>query len=206
MSTYLELKRKIAKRLMQAGIGLQRIKDLSEIYRKYGVGTTQTTRTEESTSLDIGCGNNQRNPFNASSVFGIDIFANPELGIRKADLAIEPIPFENNCFDFVTAYDFLEHVPRVLYLPERRLPFVELMNEIWRVLKPGGIFFSCTPTYPFPPAFQDPTHVNVITEETFTLYFDDTRQWGNMYGFRGRFKIVEQYINGQNLISVLQKA
>jgi len=203
MSTYLELKRKIAKHLMRSSIGLPKTKDLSALYRKY---EAKSLEAESSAALDIGCGNTPRNPFGAAELFGIDVFENPEKGIRKADLAIEAIPFANDTFDFVTAYDFLEHVPRVVYLPERRLPFVELMNEIWRVLKPEGIFFSCTPAYPFPPVFQDPTHVNVLTEETFPLYFDDQLRWGAMYGFTGSFRVLEQYINGQNLISVLRKA
>ncbi|WP_207387744.1 methyltransferase domain-containing protein [Chlorobium sp. N1] len=203
MSTYLELKRKIAKHLMRSSIGLPKTKDLSALYRKYEANSLEA---ESSATLDIGCGNAPRNPFGAAELFGIDVFENSEKGIRKADLAIEPIPFANDTFDFLTAYDFLEHVPRVVYLPERRLPFVELMNEIWRVLKPKGIFFSCTPAYPFPPVFQDPTHVNFLTEETFPLYFDDQHRWGAMYGFTGSFRILEQYINGQSLISVLQKA
>ncbi|NTU53787.1 MAG: class I SAM-dependent methyltransferase [Chlorobiaceae bacterium] len=187
---------------MRATIGLPKIRDLNSIYSKYDAGGSGA---KESKSLDLGCGQRQRNPFNAPTVFGVDVFECSEKNIRKADLAIEPLPFEDCAFDYVTAFDFLEHVPRVIYLPERRLPFVELMNEIWRVLKPGGIFFSCTPAYPFPPAFQDPTHVNVLTEETFKLYFDDQRRWGAMYGFTGSFQVVEQYINGQNLVSVLKK-
>jgi hypothetical protein len=48
------------------------------------------------------------------------------------------------------------------------------MNEIFRTLKPGGIFFSKTPAYPISAVFSDPTHVNNITADTFPLYFDDT--------------------------------
>lgn len=203
MSTYLELKRKIAKHLMRSGIGLPKIKDLDPLYRKYDA---KALMGGASSTLDIGCGSSPRNPFGAAQLSGIDVFEDIERSIRKADLAVESIPFADATFDFVTAYDFLEHVPRVVYLPERRLPFIELMNEIWRVLKPCGIFFSCTPVYPFPAAFQDPTHVNVLTEETFTLYFDDKRRWGAMYGFTGSFEVLEQYINGQNLIAILKKA
>jgi SAM-dependent methyltransferase len=121
-------------------------------------------------SLDLGCGSNPRNPFGADEVFGVDLDGNPEKGIKKADLAIERIPFDNEVFDYVTAYDFIEHVPRTIYLPERRNPFVELMSDAYRVLKMGGTFLSLTPAYPYAPAFQDPTHVNIITTDTFGLY------------------------------------
>ena len=91
------------------------------------------------TTLDIGCGINPRNFFNAEEVYGIDVRDDLDKKIYRADLVIEPIPFADNFFDFVTAHDFLEHVPRIIYNPSRRNPFVELMNEIWRVLKPNTV-------------------------------------------------------------------
>jgi SAM-dependent methyltransferase len=66
---------------------------------------------------------------------------------------------------------------------------VELMNEIYRVLKPGGRFYSFTPAHPASAAWRDPTHVNIITDETFLYYFDDAYRWADKYGFRGYFHI-----------------
>jgi SAM-dependent methyltransferase len=157
------------------------------------------------TCLDLGCGETPRNPFEADEFYGVDIREDLTRNIKRADLAIEPIPFDDEFFDYVSAYDFIEHIPRVLYLPERRNSFVELMNEIHRVLKPGGKFLSSTPAYPHKEAFQDPTHVNIITEETFYYYFDDTYRWASMYGFRGAFKFLRQQWNGPHLLTVLEK-
>lgn len=162
-------------------------------------------RLTESISLDIGCGTEPRNPFRAQRVFGVDIRANTERNISYADLTIEPIPFPDRFFDYVTAGDFIEHVPRLIYAPARRFPFVELMNEIWRVLKPGGIFLSRTPVYPFSAAFRDPTHVNIISHETFPLYFDNRHRLGAMYGFVGSFEILGQAIRPPHLISLLER-
>lgn len=159
----------------------------------------------DSASLDIGCGLEPRNPFRAQRVFGVDIRANEEKRVKYADLTVEPIPYADRYFDYVTAGDFIEHVPRVIYLPERRFPFVQLMNEIWRVLKPGGIFYSRTPVYPFSPAFRDPTHVNIISHETFPLYFDDEHRFAAMYGFVGSFKILGQALRPPHLLSLLQR-
>ena len=68
------------------------------------------------------------------------------------------------------------------------------MNEIYRVLKPGGIFLHVTPAFPSPEAFQDPTHVNIITENTFPCYFcnpnPDAKNLG--YGFTGDFELIDQ--------------
>jgi hypothetical protein len=65
------------------------------------------------------------------------------------------------------------------------------MNEIFRVLKPEGIFFHATPCYPFNAAFQDPTHVNVMTEDTIYLYFCEPA-WARMYGYTGSFMMLDE--------------
>jgi SAM-dependent methyltransferase len=156
-------------------------------------------------SLDLGCGRNPKNLFNADMLYGIDIRDDLERRIKKADLVVEPIPFEDEYFDYVTAHDFIEHVPRLLYCPERRYPFVELMNEIYRVLKPNGRFLSFTPAYPHSEAFRDPTHVNIITDQTYVAYFDEVNRWGQMYGFNGAFRILSQEWRGPHLLSILQK-
>jgi glycosyltransferase involved in cell wall biosynthesis len=156
-------------------------------------------------TLDLGCGDKPRNPFHADAVFGIDVRDNLAGNIRSADLAVEPIPFDDASFDYLTAYDFIEHIPRVLYAPQRRNAFVELMNEVYRVLKPGGLFLSHTPAYPHGVAFRDPTHVNIITEETLPQYFDDRTRWASIYGFRGAFRVLSQRWSGPHLVAVLQK-
>jgi SAM-dependent methyltransferase len=156
-------------------------------------------------TLDLGCGLNPKNPFHAEHAYGIDIRDNPSKHIKCADLTVEPIPFEDNAFDFITAFDIIEHIPRVIYLPSRRFPLVELMNEVWRTLKPNGYFLSHTPVYPYSAIFGDPTHVSVLTHETFTGYFDDVKRGADMYGFKGSFKVVSQHIIIPHLVSVLQK-
>lgn len=156
-------------------------------------------------SLDIGCGPTPKNPFNADEVYGVDVREDLDNNIRCADLAIEPIPFEDDYFNYVSAHDFLEHVPRVAYVPHRRNCFVEVMNEVYRVLKEGGLFLSFTPAYPKAEAFRDPTHVNIITEETFPVYFDWQYRWAAMYGFKGAFQIVMQEWRGPHLLTVMKK-
>ena len=192
----------IAHRATESFVNQKQISDLEPLYKQY---SAESLGLLNSSTLDIGCGDKPRNPFNAINSYGIDIREDIPKNIKYADLAIEPIPFGDGMFDYITAYDFLEHIPRVLYLPERRAPFIEVMNEIFRTLKPGGIFFSKTPAYPISAAFSDPTHVNIITADTFPLYFDDTNTWGKIYGFKGAFKVKFQAVMGPHLITVLQK-
>ncbi len=143
--------------------------------------------------LDIGCGRQPRNPYGRDETFGVDLsVAEGAPGaIRRANLALQPIPFDDNHFDSVSAYDFLEHVPRVLPTADglaTRFPFVELMNEVWRVLAPGGLFYAVTPAFPSWAAFQDPTHVNIITTSTH-VYFTRPQRMAAMYGFHGDFAL-----------------
>ena len=153
-------------------------------------------------ALDIGCGSAPGNPFKADIVYGIDINEDTEKNVIGVDLILDPIPFGDNFFDFIVASHILEHIPRIIYNPIRRQPFIELMNEIWRILKHDGIFASITPAFPHPESFQDPTHVNFITEKTFTDYFLKP----NGYGFVGSFELVQQAWQGYNLTTILKKS
>jgi SAM-dependent methyltransferase len=163
-------------------------------------------------TLDLGCGTHPRNPYGVEEVFGVDI---RDLGgnIRAANLALDPIPYGDESFEYVTAHDFIEHIPRMLTIwnpqtskNETILPFVRLMNEVWRVLKMGGVFYSRTPAYPHADAFQDPTHVNIISEQTFPLYFNDHYPVAHIYGFEGGFKLAGQEWDGCHLCTTLVKS
>lgn len=146
--------------------------------------------------LDLGCGINPHNPYHRETLFGIDIredslglFAKRGIIVKKANLILEKIPFEDNYFDSVSAIDFLEHIPRQICLGSTNeivYPFIDLMSEIWRVLSPGGKFLAITPVYPSPMAFADPTHVNFIAKNTHE-YFCGEIPAGSIYGFKGRF-------------------
>ena len=141
--------------------------------------------------LDLGCGDKPRNPYHAEKVYGVDIAPRAHESsaeVRAADLFRDPIPFDSDYFDSVSAYDFLEHIPRTaITATSTRFPFVEAMNEIWRVLRPGGRFYASTPAFPHAAAFQDPTHVNILTRQTH-IYFTRPQLLGRMYGFRGDFE------------------
>lgn len=159
-------------------------------------------------TLDLGCGANIRNPFGASDVYGIDIRADLPRNISQANLSSEAIPFANDFFDFCTAFDVLEHIPRSSWaLGKERPSFIELMNEIHRVLKPGGLFLHSTPAYPSKESFQDPTHVNIITEDTLPIYFCEPVSGAKKlgYGFTGSFELVDQrWVGGIWVVGVLR--
>ena len=153
--------------------------------------------------LDLGCFTRPR-----GANIGIDTKVPPtfpcDSKFMQCNLGFQGIPLPDNSCEFVTAFDVLEHIPKMLWFTLGHVeasdvdifssvcaersggmvvikPSIFLMNEIFRVLKPGGQFLSYTPAIGrsldgsnikcFIPINQDPTHVNVWTYESFLNYF-----------------------------------
>ncbi len=175
-------------------------------YSKYNINI------ENSIAIDIGSGSSPRNIFNSSIIIGLDFSFNIEENVIYCDLSSGALPFEDNSISFITAFDFIEHLSRNQSKGSAINPFINLMNEIYRVLQPGGIFLSHTPAFPFSSVFQDPTHTNFISEMTFPGYFSNDVSgrwkvpWAQQYGFKGEFTLLNQYWLNEHLITVLGKS
>ena len=175
--------------------------DLQSIHDLYLLDSRENT-----SALDLGCGPIPQNKFKANDIVGIDLVENKKENVIKCKLGYEKLPFDKDSFDYLTAYDLIEHIPRFSEISENGPPFIFFMNECYRVLKPGGIFLSMTPIYPYFAAFQDPTHNNIITVDTFKLYFSEKKyEIAHHYGITSNFKIIEQKMYGQHLIAVMTK-
>ncbi|MFM6223751.1 MAG: glycosyltransferase [Dolichospermum sp.] len=126
--------------------------------------------------IDLGCGVNKPNGF-----VGVDLY--PGFGVDiVADLS-QRFPFEDNSVDEVRAHDIIEH------LPDR----IHTMNEIWRILKPGGIVDISVPSTDGRGAFQDPTHVSFWNINSFLYYCNESPAYLELcrrYGFKGEFNTV----------------
>lgn len=164
--------------------------------------------------LDLGCGNTPRPLDGVTEIWGVDIahgasITNPCVK-QGYDLAMEPIPFGNDRFDVVTAYDFMEHIPATAYEPmpggriHKRNCMIELFNEIYRVLKPGGRFLMRSPVWPNPAVFQDPTHVFVWTMDTVNYFSGDYFGFHEHYGHISRFEKVQNTNDNGWLVIVLR--
>ena len=167
---------------------------LKEIFKKYF--------SKNSISLDLGSGPIPKNPFNSEILKGADFRENLENNVIYADLSLGKLPFK---FDFISSYDVVEHIQRVdNHNGKTVFPFIVLMNEIFRILKPNGIFFNIQPVYPSKSVFQDPTHVNIMSEDTMDFYFCE-KAWARIYGYNGTFKMCENGWIGDKYFSFLQK-
>jgi len=159
-----------------------------------------------SSSLDIGSGPEPKNPFNTNILYGVDFRANKEKNVVYSDLSLGQLPFENEKFDFLTAFDVLEHIPRVIWIDGKTIfPLVVLMNEIFRVLRPGGVLFTIQPVYPAKSVFQDPTHINIMSEDTMDYYFC-SKAWARIYGYEGSFVMIRDGWIGEKYFCFMEKS
>lgn len=149
--------------------------------------------------LDLGCGNSAAMAGHTRAgykCYGVDI--HPFEDVKVADLALEPIPYEDDSFDLVTAHQFIEHIPKVLYVLNRqtlrqvkRQPIIELLNEVYRVLKDGGEFHFDVPAAGTPQYWGDPTHVSEWCEDSINYYSGDYFGHHDDYGHRSKFKKID---------------
>ena len=107
--------------------------------------------------LDIGCGQKK-------SLYAIrlDIRAFPKVDIA-ADLS-QPLPADDGSFDVVYADQVLGHV--------RNLS--GLMEEIHRVLRPGGVLLAHVPYFRSAWTHIDPAHVRCFTASSLDYFVKDT--------------------------------
>jgi len=106
--------------------------------------------------LDIACGKNKRDGF-----IGVDIWEGADI---VCDLENFPWPFADESVDEIYCSHYIEHTPDL----------IAFANEIYRIMKIGATAYILAPYYSSIRAWQDPTHVRAISENTF-LYFD--KEW-----------------------------
>jgi SAM-dependent methyltransferase len=108
----------------------------------------------------------------------VDLIAGP--GVEVVDLR-EPWPWADGSVAHARAWDVIEHLPDKIFT----------MNELWRILAPGGTAEIALPTTDGPGAFQDPTHVSFWNRRSF-LYYEAGNiyrdRFARHYGIRAKFR------------------
>jgi len=92
------------------------------------------------------------------------------------DLRDVPLPFPDERFDSIHAYEVLEHVGSQ---GDYRFFFPQFA-DFWRILKPNGLLCGSSPPATSPWAWGDPSHTRVISRESFT--FLDQSEYAKQVG------------------------
>lgn len=117
--------------------------------------------------VNLGCGSEVLHGYT-----NLDI--NPSRDdVIECDFENSKLPFKDNSVDELRAIDVLEHLHKLI-------PF---MNECYRVIKEGGVFYIEVPMFPSNAAIADPTHVRYFVPDTFK-YIGEYQDTQDMYGIK----------------------
>jgi SAM-dependent methyltransferase len=111
--------------------------------------------------LNIGCGKTR-----IPGSIGVDRVKIENYVDVVHDLDTVPYPFQDNFADEIHFYHVLEH----LWDPIRK------MEELHRILKPGGVLHLRTPHFSSMGAFTDLTHVRPFAYNSFDCFEKDNYQ------------------------------
>jgi len=169
--------------------------------------------------LDLACGGNKREGYT-----GIDI-ADIKGVDHIVDLQVYPWPIESESAEEVNCSHYIEHIKHdnvALDLKqvldksnsfeefkeninnqEFLAPqdgFIQFINEVYRILKPGGKVYLVAPYWSSHRSVGDPTHVRPIADSTFWYVDKPWMTENNLehYGIKCDFEVkLTYYINNE---------
>ncbi len=97
----------------------------------------------------------------------VDILALPGVD-RVHDLDVYPWPYSDASFDVVFAHNVLEHLDDT----------IAAMEELWRILRPGGRLIVTVPYFRSVDAFGDVTHRHFFTSESMDTFVQGASRYG----------------------------
>lgn len=98
------------------------------------------------------------------------------------EASVPPIPTDNNSFDFVVAFQVIEHIKKD----------IEFVREVKRVLKPDGKFIVSTPNAPMS-LTRNPYHVREYSADELTNLLECEFSHVEAMGVSGNGKVMEYY-------------
>jgi SAM-dependent methyltransferase len=126
------------------------------------------------TQLHLGCGRTILKGWINLDCFplpGVDIVADLD------DCENTPLPFDDNSIDVILGNHLIEHIRKPL----------PLMQELYRIARPGALATFAVPYGSSDDAFEDPTHVRQYFLQSFG-YFSQPYYWRADYGYRGDWR------------------
>ncbi|MDE6493249.1 MAG: methyltransferase domain-containing protein [Bacteroidales bacterium] len=135
----------------------------------------------------------------AEAFFTIDRYASPiDAGsagkIHFTRATVPPIPFEDSMFDCVVSFQVIEHIKKDK----------ELVEEMYRVLKPGGMLILSTPNKSMS-LTRNPFHIREYTPDEFHRLI--SARFGEICagGITGNEKIMEYYQNNRKGVEAITR-
>lgn len=145
-------------------------------------------------NLDIGWKDRPEN-YNLTTL-DYNSETNPDIYFNLDDI---DLPFTNNKFDEIHAYEVLEHTGTQ---GDVRF-FFNQWNEFYRILKPNGVFFGSVPRPGSDWIWGDPGHRRHIhpfqleyLDKDFYAHFGQTSKSDYQSLINCNFKIIESFIKG----------
>ena len=131
---------------------------INSLYRGDKNYSNRMAKQNKVSVLHLGCGNEKR-----LGAIGIDI--NPQSAADVIhDLNLFPYPFPANKFDTIIAEHVLEHLDNL----------IKVMEEIYRVAKPGAQLFITSSHFSSVDSFTDITHKHFLTSHSFDYLIPGT--------------------------------
>ncbi len=109
--------------------------------------------------INLGCGTKKQ-----EGEIGVDIIPTPQVDV-VTDLNHYPLPFADNSVDIVRSSHVFEHIDDL----------IALMEDIHRMLKPGGLLEFTVPHVSNIEFFRDPTHKHSFTLGTMDYFVRDMK-------------------------------
>jgi len=132
---------------------------------------------KNSGKLQLGCGHEVLEDFvnlDSSALPGVDIVH---------DLNKRPWPFADNQFEYILIRHVLEHLPDT----------PRVMEEIWRIAKPGAVISLRVPYWNAEDFITDPTHIMAFNQYTFEFFdVDKPRFKTREYYTTAKFRIIKK--------------
>jgi len=123
--------------------------------------------------LHLGCGRIIKKGY-----LNLDIKKLPGVDVIH-DLTKYPYPFKDNTFDLIEMHHVLEHLNEPL----------KVLEELWRISKPGGKIIIAVPHWSHFTAWGDFTHMKYYSSAAFIYYENNDPKY---YSDKMNFKVLEK--------------
>jgi predicted SAM-dependent methyltransferase len=106
--------------------------------------------------LNLGCGKNKLDDWT-----NVDKYGEPDL---QCDLEVFPWPWEDSSVSEITLNHVLEHLGQMSDV------YLGIIKELYRICKNGAVVHIASPHPRHDDFISDPTHVRIVTPESFSLF------------------------------------